>query len=44
MHHYCSYLLARPVDFLNLDSNTSGHDWMAVEYLTKLQNQELPPV
>lgn len=37
-------MLARADNFLNLDFGESDPDWMAVEYFTTLQNQELSQV
>ena len=40
-YHCDNDLLARDNNFLNLDSDGSAPDWIAVECFTKLQNQEL---
>ena len=41
-YHYDNDLWARVDNFLSLNSDESDPDLMAVEYFTKLLNQELP--
>ena len=40
-YYYEKDILARGDNFLNLDSDDSDSDWMAIEYFTKLQRQQL---
>ena len=40
-YYYEKDVLARGDNFLNLDSDDSDPDWMAIEHFTKLQKQQL---
>ena len=40
-YYYEKDILARGDNFLNLDSDDSDPDWMAIEYFTKLKRQQL---